>query len=125
MSKILSKILGSKTFGIVFSYLIHLGGAALVAVALHFGWHLHVPVLPASLASFTSLFGLKFFLENLAKSWHTGRLQAEIESGARQEFGKFFNDVMTMLGDAPKAAPAQVSPEPVRVVGKAADRPAA
>jgi hypothetical protein len=73
--------------GPAFSFLLHWGATALVALGLHLGFHVSVPVIPTTVTVFAAQAFIRVALTNLAKAWHSGRLVAEVEAGA-VTFGK-------------------------------------
>lgn len=92
-------------------YLLHAMLAGIAALVAHFGWHVSVPVIPVSVASFTGWTTLNLFLSDIAKAWHAGRLQAELEHRAKQDIMGVVNSLLSDRAgnhgnDSPAAPPA-------------------
>jgi hypothetical protein len=83
--------------GPAFNFLIHWGATALVALGLHFGFHISVPVIPTTVTVFVALAFLRKVLGELAHAWHSGRLVAEAEVVARQSGTQFIKDLFASL----------------------------
>jgi hypothetical protein len=94
--------------GHVASYAVHLALVAIAAVALHFGFHVSIPVIPGSLATWSVLGIARLAFSNLAKSWHSGRLQAELEADGSDAISQI---LAAAAGNAPasKADAAKVA----------------
>lgn len=107
ISKIKNALRGIVSAGLewLVNYAVHLFFVFLAAVALHFGFHVSVPVLPTALASMTGLGVLKWVTSELAKSFHLGRLQAQAEKDAEQYVEHLLGPIVKYIGEqpAPKA----------------------
>jgi hypothetical protein len=91
--------------GHVASYAIHFALVAVAAAAARWGFHISIPVFPGSLATWSVLGLVKVALSNLGRSWHSGRLAAELETQAKQDVSQFFNDIVAAAeGKGAKAA---------------------
>lgn len=101
-----SKTAGT-AMGIVLTYLLHLALVALAAFALHSGWHLSIPVLPASIVSFFGTSLGKLILRDIAAGWHGGRLAAE--QAAVDSYRADVEQMLSVFGTAPKAAKPETS----------------
>lgn len=90
----------------VTNYALHVALVFLAAVALHFGWHISVPVLPTALGSMTGVGVLRWLVHTLAKQYHLGRIEAEaektVENFLAHEFGSFINEIGKLGGEEPR-----------------------
>lgn len=80
--------------GPAFNFLLHWAATAVVAVGLHFGAHISVPVIPATLGLFGFTSFLKMILVNLGNAWHSGRLIAEARADAGQLGGEIVSQIV-------------------------------
>jgi len=91
-----------------FTYAVHLLFVFLAAVALHFGWHISVPVLPTALTTMTGFGALRWIVHELAKQYHFGRLEAQAEKDAENYlenvFGPIIKHIADLGGEEPKNA---------------------
>ena len=114
MNAIISKIIGyfkntiKAITGIgvkgLITYGVHVLYVFLAAVALHFGFHISVPVLPTALASMTGLGALKFLFNEVSKSVHLGRLEAEAEKAAENYIENIFGPIIKHIAGQPAVA---------------------
>lgn len=79
----------------VLSYGIHLVLVAVAGWAAKNGFHISVPVLPASLATW-SIFGfVRLLAHNVGRSLANGKLEAQVEAQGKTFVSEVINDVTT------------------------------
>lgn len=83
--------------GPAFSFLLHWGATALVALGLHLGFHISVPVIPTTVTVFGALGFIRLMLQNLGKAWHSGKLLAEAEAIAASAGSQILQDLVAAL----------------------------
>lgn len=106
MNEIISKIksiiksIGAIGFGGAISYAAHAALVFLAAVALHFGYHVSVPVLPTALGSMTGLGALRWIVRELSRVYHLGRLEAQAEKDVENYLQDIFGPLISHIGEA-------------------------